>query len=57
MIREQLAEHRDETVGRVRRFAVGSGQPANRVVGAIHLVTAIDEEKSGAGGHQTDIIR
>ena len=57
MIRQQLAEHRDEAVGRVGGFAVGSGQPADRVIGAIHLVAAVDQKESGTGGHQTDIIR
>ena len=53
MIREQLAEHRDEAVDRVGGLAVGSGQPANRVVGAIHLVAAIDQKERRTRGHQT----
>ena len=57
VIGEQLAQHRDEAVDRVGRLAVGPGQPADRVVGAIHLVAAVDQKQSGAGGHQTDIIR
>ncbi len=57
MVREQLAEHRDEAVGGVGGLAVRPGQAADRVIRAIHLVTAVDEEKRGAGGHQTDIIR
>ena len=45
VVGHELAQHGDEAVDRVGRAAVGAGQPADRVVGAIHLVAAVDEEK------------
>ena len=47
MIGNQLAEHVDEAVDGIGGLAVGSGQAANRVVGAIHLVAAVDQEERG----------
>ena len=49
MIGQQLAQHRDEAVDGVGRFAVRSRQPANRVIGAIHLVAAVDQEQAWDG--------
>ena len=48
VVREQLAQHRHEPVDGVGRLAVGAGQPADRVVRAIHLVAAVDEEQGAA---------
>ena len=52
VVGNQLAEHGDETVDRVGGLAVGPRQPANRVIGAIHLVAAVDQEQCGSGWHE-----
>ena len=46
MVRDELAEHRREPVDRVGRAAVGPGQAADRVVRAVHLRAAVDEEQA-----------
>ncbi len=51
VIGDELAQHGDEAVDGVGRTAVGTGQPADRVVGAIHLVAAVDEEERPRLGH------
>ena len=56
MIRQQLPQHRDEAVDGVGRSAVGTGQPADRVVGAIHLVAAVDQEERPRLGHRGEAI-
>ena len=50
MIRDQLAQHRHEAVDGVGRLAVRAGQPADRVIGAIHLVAAVDQEEGARSG-------
>ena len=45
VVGQQLPEHRHEPVDRVGRPAVGPGETTDRVVGAIHLVAAVDEEE------------
>ena len=52
MIGDQLPQHRDEAVDGVGRLAVGAGQPADRVVRAIHLRAAVDQEQTRRRGHQ-----
>jgi hypothetical protein len=47
VVGDELAQHRDETVHGVRGAAVRAGQAPYRVVGAIHLVAAVDEKKGG----------
>ena len=47
VVGDELAQHRHEAVDGVGRAAVGPGQPAYRVVGAIHLVAAVDEKQGG----------
>ena len=51
MIGDQLAQHRHEDVDRVRglAFLVRQAFPAERVIGAVHLGTAVDQEEGGAG--------
>ena len=49
LLGQQLAQHRHEAVDGVGRPAVGAGQPADRVVRAVHLRVAVDEEQDGAG--------
>ena len=48
LVGHELAQHRDEAVDGVGRPAVRAGQPADRVVGAIHLRVAVDEEQDRA---------
>ena len=57
LLGDQLAQHRDEAVHRVRGASVRSRQPANRVIGAIHLGVAVDEEQTRAGGHEVRVSR
>ena len=52
MIVDQLSQHRDEAVHGVGRLAVGTGQPANRVIGAIHLRAAVDQVQTRRRGHR-----
>jgi hypothetical protein len=51
VILNQFAEHRDEHVHGVRGvpLLVGETAPAERVVGAVHLRAAVDQEDGGAG--------
>src|SRR5262249_3562995 len=60
MIVDQLPQHRHETVDGVRRLAIGTGQPADRVVRAIHLRAAVYEvqtRRAHWGGKLQYIIR
>ena len=52
MIVDQLPQHRDEAIDGVGRLAVGSGQPADRVVRAIHLRAAVDQVQTRRRGHR-----
>ena len=52
MIVDQLPQHRDEAVHGVGRLAVGTGQPADRVVRAIHLRAAVDQVQTRRRGHR-----
>ena len=47
VIVDELAQHRHEAVDGVGGSAVWPGQTAYRVVGAIHLIAAVDEEQGG----------
>ena len=49
VVRDELAQHRREPVHGVRRSAVGTGQPVYRVIRAIHLRAAVDEEHARQG--------
>jgi hypothetical protein len=51
MILDELSQHRDEHVHRVCRVAVliRETAPAKRVIGAVHLRTAVDEKQGGTG--------
>ena len=51
VVGQQLAQHRDEAVDRVGRAPVWSGQPADRVIRAIHLIAAVDEEEGARFCH------
>jgi hypothetical protein len=46
MIVDQLAQHRHEAIDGVGGVSVGAGQPADRVIGAIHLRAAVDQVQS-----------
>jgi len=46
-IRAQLLQHRDKTVDRTGREAIGRGQAGHRVVGAIEVARAIDQQHDG----------
>ena len=50
LVGDQLAQHRDEAVDGVGGPAIRAGQPADRVVGAIHLRIAVDQEQCRAMG-------
>ena len=52
VVGDQLAQHRDEAVDGVRGPAVGRAQPAYRVVRAVHLGAAVDQEDGVAGAHR-----
>jgi hypothetical protein len=53
LIVDELAQHRHETVDGVGRAAVGAGQFPDRVIRAIHLGAAVDEEERRfTGGHR-----
>ena len=52
LLGHQLAQHGDEAEHRVGRASVGARQPPDRVVGAVHLGVAVDEEETGSGGHE-----
>src|SRR4029453_6821168 len=51
VILDELSQHRDEHVDRVRgvTFLVRQTAPAKRVIGAVHLRTAVDEKQGGTG--------
>src|SRR6266508_4619040 len=51
MVRDEFSKHGDEAVDGVRRSTVGPGQAAYRVIRAVHLVTAIDQEQGGTIRH------
>ena len=55
VVGDQLAQHRHEDVDRVRRvaFLVRQPAPAKRVVGAVHLRAAVDQEERRTG-HSTN---
>ena len=52
LVRDQLSEHRDEAIDRVRRPPVRCAQSAYRVIRAIHLGAAVDEEDGVGGVHR-----
>ena len=53
MVLDQLAQHRHEDVDGVRGLAFGAAEAAaaHRVIGAVHLRTAVDQEQALGRGH------
>src|SRR6188472_152473 len=54
VILHQLPQHRDEDVDRMRAAAAGAGQTgtAHRVIRAVHLRAAVDQEEACRCGHR-----
>ena len=49
VVGDELRQHRDEAVDRVRDLPGGVGHRRQRVVRAVHLVAAVDQEEAGSG--------
>jgi hypothetical protein len=55
MVGHQLSQHHHEDVDGVRRLAAGTGEAgtAHRVIRAVHLRAAVDQENAGSRGHRS----